>query len=189
MTTSRSALVVTAFVAFAFATSASARDIHLFGRVGSSQGLGIDGGSFGLESRFQLGDFILCGGLVRAEKSGLEASFTTGSVEWRRQAGNRLVYGARVSVVDQRTPEYHKTAFFPSLRFGYAPKEGFVLLATYSAPDNTENEATGFGVAFEALRHRKLGFIVDAERVSYWAPAVGERRAGTRVALLVGARF
>ena len=183
----RSVVVFGLFALFA-SSGARAADFHLFGRMGSSSSLGVDGPSLGLESRVQAGDWILCVMAVDAQKAtGESALFWGGNIEYRRQTG-RFLYGGRINVVAQETANYSKSASYLSARFGYELKDNLNLLMTYNAPDNTENEAWGVGLTVEALA-RPFSIIGDVERVWYRGGAGAPYQQGTRLALLLGWRF
>lgn len=164
-------------------------DIHLFGRLASYAGLGLDSPSVGLESRVQVTDFIFSGMLVGADKAqGQSALFWGADVEWRR-SHERLVYGASLSFVEQVTDEFHKSGYFPSLRLGYELSREHTVLLTYRAPDSTENEAWGLGVGLETFKG-SLGLIADLEHLWFKSPDVANvHQEGLRAVVAVGWRF
>ena len=157
-------LLVTTVLSVLASASVFAAEFHIFGRVGSSSGLGLDGPSVGVESRIQSGNFVVWTNAVDGRKTtGEKAMFLTGSLEYRHQRG-KLLYGGRFTVTRQSTSEWDKTGWHPSARVGYMPNERVAVLFSLNAPDSTPNRTWGLGLSFETLRKR-LGLVADIERV------------------------
>ncbi len=169
-------------------SSVRAADFYVFGRVAGSDGLGVTQPSLGFESRVVIADVIVTGLVSSADKvDGEETFFWGGSLEYRRSLSN-FVFGARWTHVQQSNDFYSKTASYPSLRVGYAPSKHYTVLLSYSAPDGTENQTQGLGLALEALT-RPFSLIAEVEQVSFVSGAGGLSQSGTRMALCLGWKF
>ncbi len=174
--------------AFVSATSASAADFHVFGRIGTSSGLGVDGANMGIEGRARSGRFIVCTVATQGQKvSGKSALFWGSSLEYRRERGGFL-YGFRGNYVRQETESWSKDGFFGTVRVGYAVRPDINLLLNVNAPDSTENETWGVGVSVEALRS-KFGLVADLERVFFRPSPGASYTSGNRMSVGLGMKF
>lgn len=183
------ALIVLLLCAVAIVSPAAhAADFYVFGRVASSDGLGVSQPSLGFESRVTVADVIVTGMVSSADKvDGDETLFFGGSLEYRRSVRN-FVFGARWTHMQQSNEFYSKTASYPSLRVGYMPSKNYTVLLSYSASDGTENQTQGLGLALEALT-RPFSLIAEVEQVSFIGGPGGPSQSGTRMALCLGWKF